>query len=713
MPNANWHTLTCTLSTPTVVALDATAWCTQCEQTAPVGRLLDLGDAGASSQIEPPPLPSRSPLGLDLSWPVGGVRYLESGEGGFEAEWRRLALIASGLGLDGEEEGGQDIGGVGTGVDGACVDGSLSSESLLTHPLLGEGGGGGDWIRLLWLDKGSDDDPVHATLQASQLANEPKFKAVSYAWADAAGDSSRKRAHLPRGDVVLWVDAVCIDQRNIRERNHQVSLMAAIYAAASEVLVYLGAADTASAMVLDVIKFQRQLLAPVEREVFRDFFARSYFYRTWVVQEIANAVSATAYCGERSVKWSMLFSAPIFRDPRLSGLEHRPLPWLTEVYTRPRAQASTMELLDFLIATWRCKASDPRDKVFALLGLVKDASRYGLVADYGLSTAEVYIGIAAFFLCHHGLLDVLKLCSSSGRGRMQTVDGLPSWAPDWSNAPDRIEERTRSQTRTTGRTPHEVHIHRFSGTLATHAKIIKLPRYDKHGNVVLELHRNFPGFFRGPSTGLDPERDAIAFFPGYDQLFHIRFDEGRGGICRIVGPCVVFLKGSAFSPRGTLLYPAKTLKHSVVNDIFAKFPLTSHEWETMMRMEQLLVDMLLGPAIDDTPISQLSQYTAANLSDGLAAYLSRRELGLNSHRPTAAICNRLRAWGQRDFFLGIPFCGAGSVDALSRANIGTPTGDWPEADLGVTSTLLKPLAWMLLRWKTWILTLSAERSRAR
>ncbi|KAF2452112.1 hypothetical protein P171DRAFT_321969, partial [Karstenula rhodostoma CBS 690.94] len=39
---------------------------------------------------------------------------------------------------------------------------------------------------------------------------------------------------------LLWIDAFCIDQSNIRELNHQVAQMRDIYAAADSVIVWLG-----------------------------------------------------------------------------------------------------------------------------------------------------------------------------------------------------------------------------------------------------------------------------------------------------------------------------------------------------------------------------------------------------------------------------------------------------------------------------------------
>lgn len=45
----------------------------------------------------------------------------------------------------------------------------------------------------------------------------------------------------------MWVDAVCIDQSNIVERNHQVKSMASVFSEASKVLVWLGPKECGSA----------------------------------------------------------------------------------------------------------------------------------------------------------------------------------------------------------------------------------------------------------------------------------------------------------------------------------------------------------------------------------------------------------------------------------------------------------------------------------
>lgn len=107
-------------------------------------------------------------------------------------------------------------------------------------------------IRLLRLFQGSLDDAIHGELVITPLQDQMAFTALSYTWADEEGDSSRnspiflgrhwdmfavtqncaaalRRMRLLDRDLMVWVDAICIDQGNHVERNHQVGLMTDVY----------------------------------------------------------------------------------------------------------------------------------------------------------------------------------------------------------------------------------------------------------------------------------------------------------------------------------------------------------------------------------------------------------------------------------------------------------------------------------------------------
>lgn len=75
------------------------------------------------------------------------------------------------------------------------------------------------------------------------------------------------------------------------------------------------------------------------------------------------------------------------------------------------------------------QATDPRDKVFALLGLVNDKDSLealGVFPDYTKSKEEVYTTTMAAML-RQGHISLLSICCG-----IERPNGLPSWVPDWS-----------------------------------------------------------------------------------------------------------------------------------------------------------------------------------------------------------------------------------------------------------------------------------------
>ncbi|KAF2170898.1 hypothetical protein M409DRAFT_18871 [Zasmidium cellare ATCC 36951] len=113
-------------------------------------------------------------------------------------------------------------------------------------------------------------------MENQQLNNgDDAFIALSYSWAMANGDDSKSRSVVvdgrrllvtqnlfeamlqvrqSYGAVRLWVDAICISQEDIEERNEQVSRMSSIYASAAEVIAWLGAEEDLQAFrILDCL----------------------------------------------------------------------------------------------------------------------------------------------------------------------------------------------------------------------------------------------------------------------------------------------------------------------------------------------------------------------------------------------------------------------------------------------------------------------------
>ncbi|KAF4477160.1 heterokaryon incompatibility het-6 [Fusarium agapanthi] len=87
--------------------------------------------------------------------------------------------------------------------------------------------------------------------------------------------------------------------------------------------------------------------------------------------------------------------------------------------------------LTLLRDTRNCNASDPRDKIFALLGLWKKA----VEPDYTLSPQAVYTGLASTLVTNESWEVVAQLLDMATHGH--SMPGLPSWVPDWSQKSQR------------------------------------------------------------------------------------------------------------------------------------------------------------------------------------------------------------------------------------------------------------------------------------
>lgn len=82
------------------------------------------------------------------------------------------------------------------------------------------------------------------------------------------------------------------------------------------------------------------------------------------------------------------------------------------------------ELTDMLFHTRSCKSTDPRDKVFSVLGLV-DPAIYGVKPDYRNTLGQAYTTAARSVITKSQSLDILAAGQNPER-----QEGLPSWVPN-------------------------------------------------------------------------------------------------------------------------------------------------------------------------------------------------------------------------------------------------------------------------------------------
>lgn len=286
-------------------------------------------------------------------------------------------------------------------------------------------------IRLLVVKKVEAEGHVHCSLRHSCLQSCGEFHALSYEW----GDESAMQTILVNGKPLqvrqnlwqflrraeslewlrglsLWVDAICIDQGTIGERNHQVRLMRRIYAQARTVIAWIGFGDNSMRYLLRNLRrlyerkrpwdeyntsSRKKLLRRVEA-----FSSLPYWSRMWIIQELLLAKCVSLMYGKSTISWNVFWATVggIQRDQKIvrpdamtttPAYQHR-RQWLERQFREAQPFALLNELL-FRYATSQCL--DIRGRVIALLSLVQGGSRFN--PDYDDSPARLAVRAWAHF----------------------------------------------------------------------------------------------------------------------------------------------------------------------------------------------------------------------------------------------------------------------------------------------------------------------------
>lgn len=315
-------------------------------------------------------------------------------------------------------------------------------------------------MRLFRLGPGEMDDPIRGDLVTIIVRGQDQefqevYDAISYTWADEDGDATKcfhaligeacipitrncqaalRRVRSRYATKSIWIDSICINQANPEERGHQVDLMPYVYTRARSTFVYVGESINESHALLEVLKSDRVQYERENQDLrvsAARFLSRPYFSRIWVIQEIALSRTKTVLCGGDEIPWSVLEAGV---NSLLEGSGNFP-PLLSLGQRRLR---DATELFGLLQMARLFKATDPRDKVFALLGLVIGAEAEGLIADYEKSPEEVYAWIARYLYRHQmfpttNIFDNMSLMDWDAWSPDCPQTALPSWFPDWNN----------------------------------------------------------------------------------------------------------------------------------------------------------------------------------------------------------------------------------------------------------------------------------------
>jgi hypothetical protein len=121
----------------------------------------------------------------------------------------------------------------------------------------------------------------------------------------------------PQKERVLWIDAICINQEDIQERNSQVQMMKRIYMAATRVISFVTSEiKDVDINGLDFVEFLNSNLSKekflslirhykYERQwkAIGNLWNEEYWKRVWVIQEVVVAREVLVYYGDRAIEW--------------------------------------------------------------------------------------------------------------------------------------------------------------------------------------------------------------------------------------------------------------------------------------------------------------------------------------------------------------------------------------------------------------------------
>lgn len=248
----------------------------------------------------------------------------------------------------------------------------------------------------------------------------------------------------------LWVDAICINQRDTEERSRQVTRMSDIYNRAMEVYVWLGdnsegvpgmfersiegwIADrnlfTSLLNSQHLESFDKTVKNSLER-----ILMRSWFKRRWVIQEYESHTTHNPPYPNAS---EFLLGKSVISAKDFNKLLHT---YSLQQSAGPLQTTSFIgkhrRLLYQLYMHDKAACSDGRDRVYALMSLTNDCK--WLKIDYSLSSAAVYTALAKGAVERYRerpshLIPILV--SASARRLVGAINSLelPSWIPDWRN----------------------------------------------------------------------------------------------------------------------------------------------------------------------------------------------------------------------------------------------------------------------------------------
>jgi hypothetical protein len=330
-----------------------------------------------------------------------------------------------------------------------------------------------------------------------EVEKAPPYVALSYTWGSkdtprvilADGAEIRITANLAEAidairpfarerNMMFWADSICINQADVPERNRQVRLMNTIYRSAEIVAIWLGPAEHESDLAFDKMKDWKARFDQLKNDcggseelaatsissddpvffgsrdseqrraldALREICHRPWWRRAWIVQEgtVASSIRTILFCGSRRISWTYLRAAlhivyhvSLYQNSGMSVDFYDGMALRLDDFRSYREKGCNISLSRVLRLIRGYDCEDPRDKLYAALGMAMDIDENDIIPDYEKPASAVYRDIVDFYVSKQNdhSLDFLGDVWRSARGTYfehQPVSTIPSWVPDWS-----------------------------------------------------------------------------------------------------------------------------------------------------------------------------------------------------------------------------------------------------------------------------------------
>ncbi|KAF5988488.1 het-domain-containing protein, partial [Fusarium bulbicola] len=303
-----------------------------------------------------------------------------------------------------------------------------------------------DEIRLIFISVGTSGQ-LFAKMKHVSKGTRLPYIALSYVWGgdhkpnsllvngvpvnitenlDAALRSQVVLDYSSKG-VTVWVDAICINQEDVQERNIEVLRMRNIYAQSLETICWLGKSAGSSDQAFDFLASlnTNRGSKPTEQQRIGlyQLFSRAWWLRVWTIQEAVVPPALRLACGNCHIKigdgllWSLhatvvtleseMALPPSFRLSDQSLRRLQILYSLRSAWFNSCSLGVPLDLLTLLVASRHASATDPRDKVFGVLALTPEGQSLISRPDYRRSKREVFSQLVVAWATHYNSIDIL------------------------------------------------------------------------------------------------------------------------------------------------------------------------------------------------------------------------------------------------------------------------------------------------------------------